>query len=175
MKAAKYLSLKAKVKREGFENEIVWSNNIQPPKNQGEFFWEYVYVVLNSGMKQQVARKIFDKVRSEVDFNLIGHPKKRECVCKVAGNLTKIWEEYKKSKDKFEYISKMPYMGPIIRYHLAKNFGLDVIKPDRHLVRIAKIYKTTPQQLCEDISKATGDKIVVVDTVIWRAANLGLI
>ena len=29
-------------------------------------------------------------------------------------------------------------MGPVMRYHLARNIGLDAVKPDRHLVRLTK-------------------------------------
>lgn len=66
-------------------------------------------------------------------------------------------------------------MGDIIKYHLVKNLGFDCIKPDRHLERIAKSYKTDPFLMCQKLSEKLGDSLNTVDTVIWRAANLGLV
>jgi len=176
-----YIKLKEDIIYRGYLNEIEWAKNIRPPVRKIEFFWEYVYVVLNSGMKQQVARRIYDRFRDnadefgELNFTLIGHPKKREVIRSLAARIDEVWDEWQKTEDKFGFISKLPYMGKVIRYHLAKNFGLEVIKPDRHLVRISGMYNMSPQELCDHISKLTGDKITVVDSVLWRAANLGLI
>ena len=58
---------------------------------------------------------------------------------------------------------------------LAKNLGVDCVKPDRHLVRIAKMYNTNPFDMCQKLSDLTGDSLNTVDTVIWRAANLRMI
>jgi hypothetical protein len=77
--------------------------------------------------------------------------------------------------DKLAFIEILPWIGPITRWHVAKNFGLDVIKPDRHLVRVATAASCTPQALCAKIAAHTGDCLPLVDTVLWRAGNLGLI
>lgn len=71
------------------------------------------------------------------------------------------------------FIKQLPYMGPATAYHLAKNVGLDVVKPDRHLLRVTAVagYES-PQALCEDISEMVGDRLAVVDLVIWRFATL---
>jgi hypothetical protein len=62
-------------------------------------------------------------------------------------------------------------MGPATSHHLAKNIGLDVVKADRHLLRIAeKAGYNCPDELCETISEYVGDKKSVVDVVIWRFA-----
>ncbi|MFX0209923.1 MAG: hypothetical protein ACFFDT_28340 [Candidatus Hodarchaeota archaeon] len=72
-----------------------------------------------------------------------------------------------------EFIQLLPFLGPATSYHLAKNIGLDVVKPDRHLIRVAAVagYEN-PRILCEEISKHVGDRISVVDLVIWRFATL---
>ena len=58
-------------------------------------------------------------------------------------------------------------------YHLAKNIGLPVAKPNRHLIRIAQMEKYSDvQTLCGDISKLSGDSIPVVDIVLWRYATI---
>ena len=66
-------------------------------------------------------------------------------------------------------------MGDIIKYHWAKNLGVNCVKPDRHLKRIAKTFNTNPFDMCQKLSEITGDNLNTVDTVIWRSANLGLI
>ena len=64
-------------------------------------------------------------------------------------------------------------MGPVTACHLAKNLGLDVVKPDRHLLRIAAVtgYQS-PYEMCCDIAKVTSDKLSVIDLVIWRFATI---
>src|SRR5204862_28581 len=36
------------------------------------------------------------------------------------------------------WLTRCPYIGPVTCWHLAKNVGMDVVKPDRHLVRMAQ-------------------------------------
>jgi hypothetical protein len=75
--------------------------------------------------------------------------------------------------DPIESLVQLPYIGPVTVYHLAKNIGLDVAKPDRHLVRIAQLagYPDV-HSFCEEISEMTGDRISVVDIVYWRFATI---
>jgi hypothetical protein len=50
---------------------------------------------------------------------------------------------------------------------------LDVAKPDRHLLRVSKALGfKSPQALCSTISDFTGEKVAVVDLVIWRFATI---
>ena len=72
-----------------------------------------------------------------------------------------------------EFIQTLPFMGPATSYHLAKNIGLDVVKPDRHLLRMAAaVGYDSPSLLCEDIAASVGDRVSVVDVVLWRFATL---
>ena len=72
-----------------------------------------------------------------------------------------------------KYLEGFDFIGPTTCYHLAKNIGLDVVKPDRHLVRIAKASNFhSPNSLCEAISNVTGDKVSVIDIILWRFATI---
>lgn len=54
-----------------------------------------------------------------------------------------------------------------------KNLGIQVAKPDRHLVRIAQNYGFNDvQKFCSSISEKTNDPVSVVDLVLWRYATL---
>jgi hypothetical protein len=56
---------------------------------------------------------------------------------------------------------------------MARNLGIDTIKPDLHLERMAEVwgYKN-PFDLCNDIQHLTGEKLGIIDIVLWRYCNL---
>ena len=96
----------------------------------------------------------------------------------MAANVSEIFAEYKALRidSRLEFLERLPWIGPITKFHLARNLGMDVCKPDRHLLRIAKAHHgTTPAALCGRLSRLSGDRIGVVDVVLWRAANLRLV
>jgi hypothetical protein len=71
--------------------------------------------------------------------------------------------------DTMSELEKFPYIGTVTKFHLAKNLGLDVAKPDRHLVRVANRFGYEDvQKMCRDIFDICGDKIAVADLVLWR-------
>jgi hypothetical protein len=75
--------------------------------------------------------------------------------------------------DPINFLQIFDYIGPVTVYHLAKNIGLPVAKPDRHLVRIAlqeNYYDV--QSFCGEISRLSGDSVPVVDIVFWRFATI---
>jgi hypothetical protein len=164
----------------GYEEEINWQRNLKPCDNWNNFFMEACWVILNSGMKEQVARKIWGKIQYAWSINLdisevFGHKGKVAAIKFIKDRQALLFNEYANSKNKIEYLQTIPYIGKITCYHLAKNLGHDCVKPDRHLERIAQQYNTTPNELCEKLSKETGEKKCVIDIVIWRACNLKLI
>ena len=180
MKVDTYLDLKQALIDEGFAAEIDWAESIRLCENADDFGREYCWVVLNSGMREQVARQIWDRVRpllqnGQAIDSAFGHKGKRAAIVKVWANRDRYFRHWVDSDCSIDTLVAMPWIGPITKYHLAKNLGAPVVKPDRHLVRIAEEYQTTPTAMCQVIADATGDKIVVVDTVIWRAANLRMV
>jgi hypothetical protein len=71
------------------------------------------------------------------------------------------------------YLRQFAYLGPATSLHLAKNIGLNVVKPDRHLVRISSVFGcNSPDEMCQQISMAIGKKVSVIDTVFWRYATI---
>ena len=71
------------------------------------------------------------------------------------------------------YLQTFPFMGPATSYHLAKNLGMDVVKPDRHLLRITcAVGYESPDAMCRDIGTTVGERLSVVDLVLWRYATL---
>lgn len=182
MKAEQYLLLKDFLLEAGYAGEIQWAETVGPPRDSWAFFCEYAWVVINSGMRNQIARKIWEKVRVSVEAGfpvsrVFGHKGKAGAIQGVWMRRKFLWSTYlaKPDNKKLAYLQTLPWIGLITKYHLAKNLGMDVCKPDRHLVRIADQYGKTPEELCSVLAQATGDRIGTVDYVVWRSANLGRI
>ena len=180
MDIATYAGIKKQLIERGFANEIEWAENIKPVSKPLDFFCEYAYVIVNSGMKNQIARKIWDKIvqalREDKQVSAVfRHSGKAKAIQDAWLNHKEMFDAYQAAGDKLQYLDQLPFIGPITKMHLAKNLGMEVCKPDRHLVRIAKSFGMTPEELCLKLSKESGDRIVTVDTVIWRAANLGML
>ena len=191
-----YLDLKKEVVNEGYNDEIEWQNTRDLESiSESEFLQESAWVILNTGMREKVIRGLFDDI-SEAFMNwksadmIVQNDKScMDSACAVFNNTRKVEAIISLCRrvsdlgisniissiktDGVEYLKSFKFIGPITCYHLAKNIGLDVVKPDRHLVRIAHATKINdPLKLCLKISKATGDKISVVDLVLWRYATL---
>jgi len=180
MNREEYLQIKERLIEAGYKDEIEWSANILPCDNVLDFFCEYAFVVINSGMKAQIARQIWEKVACAIRagwsvHEVFGHKGKAAAIDKIWNTRSIVFQQYQKAEDKLAFLRMMPWIGDITKYHLAKNLGLDCVKPDRHLVRISRKYETAPFDLCKRLSEETGDKLATVDTVLWRAANLGMI
>jgi hypothetical protein len=175
-----YLSIKQQIIEAGYRQDVEWATNLTPCQNALDFFIEYSFVVVNSGMKAQIARPIFERILGALGdrrpiSEVFGHKGKVAAINHVWENQKEVFRSYTEAEDKLTFLEGLPWIGKITKYHLAKNLGADVCKPDRHLVRVANFYQTTPEELCQNISEKTGDSVALIDLVIWRACNLGFI
>ncbi len=171
-----YNQAKQDIIQKGYKQEIDYVekryfDDVTPYNFQKEF----VYVVCNSGMKNQVAEKIY-KNYLENGISAINHPGKKKAI-EQAERYYDIWfeilQDLKTDDEKVEYLEVLPFIGEITKYHLARNLGIDCAKPDRHLVRIAEKYGYDDvQKMCQFISDVCGDRIGTVDIVLWRYSNL---
>jgi hypothetical protein len=76
-------------------------------------------------------------------------------------------------EDPFRTLLSFPYVGPTTVFHIAKNIGIPVAKPDRHLLRLASANGFCDvQAFCGQISDFLGEDIRKVDSVLWRFATL---
>lgn len=174
-----FLKLKSTLERKGYSEEIEWANQATPCERAIDFFMQFMWVVISSGMKNQVARLIEERIytawregkRTSTAFRHIGKVKAIDYVWENRGD---IFAQYQVAEDQLEYLKTLPWIGDITKYHLAKNLGADVVKPDRHLVRIARKYGVSCFELCRRLAKLTGLRVAAVDQVLWRAGNLGL-
>lgn len=180
MELSTYLDLKAQVVDQGYEPDIRWCETVGPPETAEKFLVEYFWVILNSGMREQVARSIWRRVQQAIRqhepiSSVFRHAGKAKAIQDALAQKQAIFQGFLDAKDKLAYLESLPWIGVITKFHLAKNCGLDVCKPDRHLVRLAARYHTTPEEMCRSLAEQSGDRICTVDYVIWRAANLRII
>lgn len=174
-----YTNAKTHILGKGYGYEVEWCEKRESfDKCTSEaFFFEYVYVVLNSGMREQIARKIYDKFCENLNFDTIGHLGKRVAIRTLSHNYPGHFLNIKMLKtdqERIEYLATLPWIGNITKYHLARNIGIDCIKPDRHLVRLAEQFGfKTPQEMCKTIQDQTGQRLGVIDVILWRYCNLG--
>lgn len=194
--ASAYMTAKQAIIDEGYASEIDWQESITLDKvTETYFLREAAWVILSSGMREAIIRKKFPEVSAaffewESAQEIVAHgdkcrdaalccfnnPRKIEAIVQVAVHVFKRGFQSVRESIRCEgiaYIMQFPYMGPATSYHFAKNIGLPVAKPDRHLNRIAnRVGYSSPQLLCSHIARVIGEKLAVVDLVLWRYATL---
>jgi len=191
-----YMEAKTAVIGAGFAGEVDWQDEVclEDVDEQG-FLREAAWVILSSGMRHAVISRLFPKVsRAFLDWtsaqaivrqrekcrqnglSAFAHEGKVEAILSVAGTVALHGFDRVRDRVRREgvtYLQSFPYLGPATSRHLAKNLGLGIAKPDRHLVRVSKAAGfRSPDAFCARISELIGEKPSVVDVVVWRYATL---
>ena len=191
-----YVEAKDIIINEGFVAELDWQHDLKLETNtENCFLREAAWVILNSGMRETTIRSKFEEISTaflnfESATNIISkaeqcRAKALDCfrhVGKIDAILSLAFRVHIKGYDSIKnsigfygihYLQSFDFIGPATSYHLAKNIGLQVSKPDRHLCRVADAtgFKSV-EDMCKQISLLTGDSIPVVDLVIWRFATI---
>jgi hypothetical protein len=193
---AKYLTAKEYVIREGYAEEIDWQHEVSlEDLNETNFLCQASWVILCSGMRETVVRRCFDRFSESffwwesaeqivanrsncrlMALRAFGNPRKVDAVISVASHvleagMDRIYQGLQKSP--IDYLCQLNYIGPITAWHLAKNLGVPVAKPDRHLTRLANALQFgSAGTLCGMLAEYLSEPIQVVDVVLWRFATL---
>jgi len=191
-----YLFAHACVRESGFAQEIEWQQSVSLEQlSEESFLREYAWVVLASGMRESVVRSKFPEVSTcfygwesaeqisnnadacvKAGLRVFRHKQKMRALTTTATLIANFgFCSFKKKLDSepLGTLRGLSYIGPVTQYHLAKNLGIDVAKPDRHLVRIAHLFGySSVQQFCRTVGHETDTKVAVVDLVFWRFATL---
>jgi hypothetical protein len=194
--AALYLTAKEAVIGAGFHQEIDWQTDLLFEScNECDFLREAAWVVLSSGFRESVLRRKFPMIAEAfLDWrsahaisvqqtscrrraiSVFAHERKIDAIIAIAVEVFKTgFPDIKKriENEGVGFLQTFPYIGPVTACHLAKNLGLNIAKPDRHLVRAAQFAGiSSPQKMCEIIHEVVGDSVAVIDIVIWRYATI---
>jgi len=180
---------------------LEWAENV----NQDTFKWlkskefldEYCWVIYASGFRVAVIEAKFPLLRKAFkDFDLTALARmrslkavldvfnnERKAECFLAGSKAIADEGFAKFKRRLKdqgvcVLETLPGIGPITKFHLAKNIGLvDEAKPDIWLVRAAKECSASVDELVTFLSKRNQMSRHVVDVTLWQYGadkNLGL-
>ncbi len=170
----------------GYEQEIDYvQNRYLKDVTVQDFIAEASFVILiSSGRKEQIVRKEYDAFMSCMYNNLSPDPyllihnrRQREAIRMIWQNGEKILQKIKDQPtdiDRIEYLYTLPQIGKIMKHHFARNIGIDTIKPDLWMDRIAEKYAyANPFVMCEAIQKERPEhRIGTIDVILWRYCNL---
>lgn len=187
-----YTAARHDVLQSKYFHELEWQDTLDiDDLTESKLLREAAWVVINSGFREKTARKYFSNIslsfgdwesadhivtNRELCVNCaldsFNHKQKMNAIVGIAEEVSRNGFESFRCEiiaDPILALSKLPYIGPVTVWHLAKNIGCDVAKPDRHIVRVANTFGfECVQEFCKFISINTGDKVSVVDIVLWR-------
>jgi hypothetical protein len=132
---------------------------------------------MNAKVGEMIAKRCWAdlEVNGFVSPRTFKHHNKVSAINTIFRDREKYFQAYRDAEDKITYLQTLPHIGPVIKFHLAKNLGIDGAKPDRHLERIARHYGTDTFALCDSLAKQVHLKKNTVDYVLWRASHLRII
>lgn len=180
------------VERAGLSGEVAWQREANFTEfTESQLLREHAWVALCSGFRESAVRRAFDHVSlcfcdwesaeaiveagdiccttAAVSF---ANRLKLKGIFSTAKYIRQVgFYEFRQSvlADPINQLQKLAFIGPITSWHLAKNLGLDVAKPDRHLVRVSELLGfCSAEHLCKELAATTGEQTKVVDLIVWR-------
>lgn len=158
------------------------------------------YVILAGGFSQKTAKRIHKNImdyiyKNGADFDalfqMFHNKNKINAICKIWENRVALCEGFYKCETddaRLKYLSKLPHIGKITANHLARNFGVDVVKYDVWIRRLGALYAgiRCPDDLTDEVRRACDDMFThmvhetglprgYIDVVLWKSLQIGLI
>ena len=191
-----YLSMRQHLVEAGFAPEIDWQDSRSLAHlTESQFLAEGAWVILSAGLRETVVSKHYPivseafigwvsaeaiaaqrSVCEEKALKTFNHFAKIKAIGSMCEKLSK--SGFRRTLRSIEqggvpFLQSFDFIGPVTSFHFAKNLGVDVVKPDRHLARIAAAANySCPEDLCKAIAEITGDRLSTIDLVLWRYATL---
>jgi len=190
------MTAKERVIEAGFADEIDWQEEVSCVDiDEPTFLREAAWVVLSVGFREAIVRRQFNEVskaffhwssaelimgkRETCRSNALaafGNHRKIDAILGIVERVAAEGIDVIRTEignRGTEFIRELPFMGPVSACHLAKNLGLVMVKPDRHLTRLAiKTGYESADRMCRTIAGVVGDSLSVIDVVIWRFATI---
>lgn len=180
------------VRTNRLEAEVEWQRRTSYANaTERDLLRETAWVILCTGFRESVVRKVFDYVSlcfcdwessaiiidtfpacRDAALATFRNRAKLDAIVETARQIHAIgFASIKQTihRDPINELQRFPYIGPVTAWHLAKNLGFDVAKPDRHLARISRrLGYQSAWQLCDSIAAVTGETVKVIDLILWR-------
>ena len=180
------------VARSGQWVEVEWQRHVALEEfTETDLLREAAWVILCSGFRERIVRRVFDHISlCFCDWESASAILDADPTCRMAAmasfrNSAKLsaivsaafhihslgFAAFKQAvlADPLAELQRLQHIGPVTVWHLAKNLGLDVAKPDRHLVRISLAFGfDDADHFCTEIARVSGEQRKAVDLIVWR-------
>jgi hypothetical protein len=194
--AQAYLSAKQNVLHSPYKEELLLRPLMPEDVTESHFLRELAWAVLSGGMAEAVVKKKFPdisrcffewesakRISDEAEKCIknalchFRHEGKIKAIATAAHMLCRVgsFDSFRKDvfRNPIDILQSFPYIGPITAFHVAKNIGVGVAKPDRHLACLARSNGfESVDTFCRVIAGFLGEDIRLVDSVLWRFATM---
>lgn len=167
----------------GYGDEIEWcQNRFFDQMTADEFLVQYRFAVFSSsGLNNKVVEKMeaaFDAAYHDGlnAFETIPNRRMRKAIMDMYPRYKEVFAELKRKptdEQKIEYLNTLPQIGKKEKFHLARNLGINCVKPDIHMDRLAESFDfKTPLEMCQKIQEYEDERLGVIDVILWRYCHL---
>lgn len=182
-----------------------WVRKLRKPTEfEPRFFLsEYTFIVSTAGFRESTVQRRFPALKEALrgfdpdalrgmtfaDIEgaymraMLANRNKAHAVAKVLttyaarpSRVRELLERLERTKDP-DVLTQLPYIGNALKYHFSRNLGLDVAKPDVHMLRLARRFGYSPdaagvQAMCEYVGSRRHERVGAVDYVLWYLAKV---
>jgi hypothetical protein len=187
-----FLNASEFVRSAGFDEEVEWQRRTNLDRfTETDLLRESAWVILCTGFREAIVRRVFDYISlCFCDWESASAIVAANPACKIAardsfrneaklGAIVRVaefvhnvgFETFKSSviSDAATELRRLPFIGSVTVWHLAKNLGLNAAKPDRHLSRLSNgLGFRDAEDFCSAIADECGEEVKVVDIILWR-------
>jgi hypothetical protein len=180
----------------GYAAEIDWQLTRRSREiTEKDFLQEAAWVILSVGLSEGAVRAVFPAVstaflnwesaraidarRDDCCTKALNAFRNRRKIAAIAAIVAHVAREGHDSiiqdlrVDGTLHLTRFAFIGDASSRHLAKSLGMQTCKPDRHLKRIASVFRyESVDALCGGLSGFLKEPIGVIDIVFWRYATL---
>ena len=191
-----YLCAKLDVLKSQYAPELLSAKPSPYEISESFFLRELAWVILAGGMSERVIRSKFPQISTsflqwesadDISRNAskciadamlhFRHQGKITAIADAAHRLclSTSFDSFRLEiiREPIQQLQCFAYIGPITAFHLAKNLGFSVAKPDRHLERLARRSGfDSVEEFCGLIASYLGEDLRLVDSVLWRFATM---
>lgn len=136
-----------------------------------ECYQDLMFVALDSQFEEKWER-VKDIIGNRAKHDAI-HAFMQSLLAYAVEHGDSYWEKFKEDYFDVKRLTNLPFIGEVNCYHLARNIGIDCVKPDRHLVRLAQHFGfDSPEAMCELLAGLHDERVGVVDLILFYGASL---
>lgn len=156
-----------------------------------DFVCEVIYVILASGFSQKTAKKKYFEITEylkslgtnvpdlEMLLAIFNNKNKMSAIKKIwinKNDLSRNYYQLQDDKSRMKFLLNLPFIGPITQNHIARNLGINTVKPDIWIMRLSNAFGYKDyHEMFEEVHKLTNYPIGYIDVILWKACQIGVI